>query len=479
MEQTKTLLAVLCACLVTQTLLPVYSFSAEQTALKTDEQCALQPSTTCQIETQTDENIEDALDETVEVSTPTPAVPVYSAEIQKSVKQAEAFYRKAVIFYEQGDKKKADELFRESMKALAAAQLDGYAFYNSKDGLDSMFNNFTALFSLSESTGPAENKYTIPMDKDNEQVKKYLSLYSRGDCGERIKRALERSGRYRAMIEKILKEYGLPRELVYLPVVESLYNVNDRSRCGALGLWQFMPSRARDFKIHINYWIDERMDPEKSTRAAAQYLRDLYYMFDNWHLALAAYDRGEFGLARDLKFSKATNIEQMKERRAVPKETELYVPQFIACTIIGDNPKQYGLDLKYDEPIKYDEVSLDKIVDLEVAAKCAGTNVATIKELNPALKAWCTPHGYEGFILKIPSGTKDAFITNLAQTKELNPSRGFIKYRVVKGDFLGRIAKKFSTSVSELKADNKIKNDKSLRIGQVLVIRPGRKYKGS
>ncbi len=121
-------------------------------------------------------------------------------------------------------------------------------------------------------------------------------------------------------------------------------------------------------------------------------------------------------------------------------------------------------------------MQLGKIVDLKIAAECAGTSLETIRDLNPALKAWCTPHGYPDYELNIPAGTKESFLANLANVKELNPSSGYIKYKIVKGDCLSKIAKKFGTTVKSVKEDNHIKNQNTLRINQVLMIRPGRKY---
>jgi membrane-bound lytic murein transglycosylase D len=343
---------------------------------------------------------------------------------------------------------------------------------------------FTLLFadlektmeSVRRSGNPGTGKYAIPMDTDNEVVQRYLKRYTEGDARPVIKKALERSGRYRAMIVRILREYNLPEELVYLPVVESLYNINDVSRAGAVGLWQLMPERARYLGLKVNYWIDERKDPEKSTRAAARYLKELYIMFDDWHLALAAYNRGEFGLVRDLQFSKATNIEQMKNRGAVPKETGLFVPQFIACTLIGDNYREYGFDLRFEEPVPYDRAVIDKIIDLKVIAECVHSTIGEIRELNPALRAWCTPHNYPGFELLVPAGTKAMFERNIAQVKELNPSMGFIKYKVARGDCLSTIARKFHTTSAAIREDNRIRDPRNLRVNQTLVIRPGRKY---
>ena len=278
-----------------------------------------------------------------------------------------------------------------------------------------------------------------------------------------------------------LDELANPRHRVaqYLPVVESLYRVEDLSRAGALGLWQIMPQRARALDLKLNYWIDERKDPEKSTRAAARYLKELFLMLDDWHLVLAGYNRGEFGLVRDLKFSNATTICEMAERSAVPKETQLYVPQFIAVSMIGEDPQKYGYDLVYDPPLVYDTVKIPTVIDLKIVAQCAGTSLSTIRELNPSLIAWCTPHNAPDFELHIPSGTAGAFTANIALVKDLNPSPGYIKYKVLGNDWLEKIAKKFSTTVTAIKEDNaRVKKQKYLRVGQVLIIRPGRKYKG-
>lgn len=399
--------------------------------------------------------------------------------VRRTVKEAHFLFTEALMYYEQGKKHKASRLFHEALYTLNQARIDSDTQYKMKESMGTLFIELEKNLS---GNGKAEyqhnDSYSIHIDTSNELVNKYLKLYTEGGAKERIRKALERSGRYRGMISEILQQYGLPRELIYLPIVESLYSINDLSGAGALGIWQIMPERARALGLKVNHWVDERKDPEKSTRAAAQYLKELYTLFDDWHLALAAYNRGEFGLSRDLQFSKALNIQQMRERHAVPLETEYYVPQFIASTIVGDNYERYGLSITFEKPFICDDVTIDKVIDLEVVAKCAGVKVETIRELNPSIKAWCTPYNYPGFTLHLPGGTKNTFLDNLSKVEDLNPSRGYIKYRVTKGDYLGKLAKKFSTSVTAIKEDNKIKNLKTLRIGQVLIIRPGRKYPG-
>lgn len=396
---------------------------------------------------------------------------------RKTIKESQLILNEAVINFEQGEKRKSKLLFHEALNLLNSADITPDQFYALRKEMNNIYDRLDTEFKdLTAKNKPSDGKYSICMDTDNALVKKYMKLYTEGAPKENIRKALERSGRYKEMISGILREYNLPRELIYLPIVESLYTINDRSSAGALGLWQIMPARARALNLKVNYWIDERKDPEKSTRAAAQYLKELYTMFDDWHLALAAYNRGEYGLARDMNFSKAVNISDFSDRNAVPNETERYVPQFIVCTLIGDNYADYGFNVQFEEALKYDDISVDKVIDLEVVAKCVESDLGTIRMLNPSLRTWCTPPNYENFILHLPAGTKELFLKNLANVKDLNPSRGFVKYRVMKGDYLGRIAAKFQTSVKAIQEDNRIKNARTLRIGQVLMIRPGRKY---
>jgi membrane-bound lytic murein transglycosylase D len=399
-------------------------------------------------------------------------------DVQKTLRKAERLFDKAVKSYNGGNKQKANEYYSAAMIQMSQVDLDLVMQYSLNEDYQNIFNKLNRTFKTQDTAEEkGEKKYAIPIDKDNDRVKRYIEIFSTGEGGERTKRALEKSGQYREMILGILHEYNLPEELVYLPVVESLYNNNTLSSAGALGLWQIMPQRARALGLKVNYWVDERKDPEKATRAAAQYLKDLYLMFDDWHFALQAYNRGEFGLSRDLAFSKATNLYQVSDRKAVPRETELYVPQFMAAVIVGDNYKAYGLGaLDLEKPRQYDEVIINNTMDLKVVAESAGTTVEKIKELNPSLMAWCTPHNYDNFKLRLPLGTKDAFVEQIAKVKDLNPSGGFIKYKVKRGDCLSKIAKAFFTSIGTLKTDNRIKKEVALRENQVLVVRPGKKF---
>ncbi len=392
----------------------------------------------------------------------------------QTVKEAEILYRKALASFGKGNQQKAREYFGQALQRLASMDADPAICNGAHDEFDKLFAKLNdTLYKQSCAVGPVHH-FAMFDPKDNDVVQKYLRIYS-DEAKPRVQKALEASMKYRGMIMETLRENDMPEELVFLPVVESLYNNDDVSSAGAVGLWQFMPKQARAQGLKVDYFIDERKDPVKATRAACNYLRDLYAMFGNWPLALAAYNRGENGLGRDMLFSQAAGLDEMVARRSVPRETENYVPQFVAASLIGTEPEKYGFRLNYEPALTYDEVQINSVIGLEVIAKAAGCEVDDLRDLNPQLRAWCTPPDYPDFALRLPAGTKAAFTTNIALVKDLNPSRGFVKYKVHKGDVLGKIAKKYGVSVASIRELNKMKKDRVLSINQVLLIRPGRK----
>lgn len=387
-------------------------------------------------------------------------------------------YKKAVTAFKEGNLEKSKRYFSMFMDKLSKADIEPGLYAFLFEDIDEILSKLKKFYPPNDST-LLQQDYSVPMTTaDDALVKKYIAIYSSGKAKERIKTALERSGAYKDMILKILREFGLPEELFYLSIVESLYNLNTVSRAGAVGLWQIMSHRGRALGLQINYWIDERRDPEKSTKAACIYLKQLYLMLNDWHLVLAAYNRGEYGLIRDMKLSNASDVSEMISRNAVPKETQNYVPQFIAAATIGKDLEKYGfVNLQYSSPQKYDIYKTDKIIDLKIVAQCANTTIEEIKKLNPALSAWCTPHGYPNFELKIPYGSREIFIKNIEQVKDLNPSPGFIKHKIAKGEWIEKIAAKYKTTTKEIYKDNRsLLKQKYLRPGQIIVIRPGRKY---
>ncbi|MFH1379247.1 MAG: lytic transglycosylase domain-containing protein [bacterium] len=306
-------------------------------------------------------------------SEPAPAETEISKNQQRMIEtiaESERFYNLAIDAYDLGNKANARTYFKRSLKKLASSSIDQNMLYGLSDYFDRIYIELNNRLNLSETPERLLSSLPpIPIEPDNPMTQHYLQLFSRDPMRRSIIRSFERMGLYKDMIVSILKEYGLPEELIYLPVVESRYTINDVSSAGAVGLWQFMRHTGRAYGMRVDFWVDERRDPEKATRAAAEYLKKLYLWFNDWHLALAAYNRGEYGIARDLQFSKTTNFNRLAENNAIPTETEKYVPQFMACVIISQDPILYGIEFELDPPFEYDVYETDVMIDLEVAAK--------------------------------------------------------------------------------------------------------------
>jgi membrane-bound lytic murein transglycosylase D len=246
-----------------------------------------------------------------------------------------------------------------------------------------------------------------------DQVAGYISYFSTRGSGN-FDRAFARSGRYHDMMVSILKDEGVPQDLIYLAQAESGFHPLAVSRVGARGIWQFMASRARGYGLHHNMWVDERQDPEKSTRAAAHHLKDLYNQFGDWYLAMAAYNSGPGTVQSAVKRTGYADFWELYQRNVLPKETRNYVPIILAVTIMAKNPSQYGLDqVAMEHPADYDTVTLNYPVDLRLVAECVGSTVEDLQDLNPSLLRRTTPR--EGkFELHLPAGTKDQYETAIA-----------------------------------------------------------------
>ena len=311
----------------------------------------------------------------------------------------------------------------------------------------------------------------IAINPNDPNVQKMIDLYLRRP--KATEAALSKSGMYRDMIMSALKKKGLPPELFYLVMAESEFKDNALSRSGAAGLWQFMPGTAVKYGLKVTYWEDERYDPEKETMAAIHYLSDLHRWFGDWALALAAYNRGEGGLGYEMKMSRALNFGTLSSRGALPTQTNFYVPKFEACVLIGENPEKYGFHPQYASPEPYDTVTIPHALDLGIAAHCAKTSESALRQLNPELRAWCTPENKAGFMLKLPQGTAKSFETALAQIKDWNPGPTMLRYRIRRGDILGKIARRYHTTISNLIKINHIRSVRTLRPGQIILIQPG------
>src|SRR6266568_79140 len=218
-----------------------------------------------------------------------------------------------------------------------------------------------------------------------DQVAGYINYFSTRGRGT-LERGLTRSGRYREMIERTFKEEGVPQDLIYLAQAESGFHPYAVSRAGARGIWQFMGSRARAYDLHHDSWVDDRQDPEKSTRAAARHLKDLYNQFGDWYLAMAAYNSGPGTVQSAVKRTGYADFWELYRRNVLPKETRNYVPIIVAVTIMAKNPAQYGLDdVVPDHEMAYDTVKINYSVDLRLVAECVNATSEELQDLNPSL----------------------------------------------------------------------------------------------
>src|SRR5579862_6523589 len=308
----------------------------------------------------------------------------------------------------------------------------------------------------------------------NDQVAGFINYFSRPKGHEVLQHALERGGRYREMIESTLREEGVPQELIYLAQAESGFHPLALSRVGARGMWQFMAGRARGYGLEHNLWVDERQDPEKSTRAAAHHLKDLYNEFGDWYLAMAAYNSGPGTVQSAVKRTGYADFWELYRRNVLPKETRNYVPIILAVTIMAKNPSQYGLSsIVREKPVPYDTVKIDYPVDLRLVAECVDASAADLQDLNPSLLRMTTPKD-QNFELHLPQGTKDKFQTAIAAVPP--DMRVWWRYHKVQtGDTLASLAKSYRTTPKAIaEANNLEQGDLAPDSKLIIPIAPGR-----
>jgi membrane-bound lytic murein transglycosylase D len=316
------------------------------------------------------------------------------------------------------------------------------------------------------------SKYDIPVVV-NESVYKAMNYWlSRGR--KYFIDGIKRSGRYQEMIEQIFREESVPRDLMYLAQVESLFKTNALSRAMAMGIWQFTKGTAIRYGLKVNSYIDERSDPEKSTRAAARYLNDLYDMFNDWTLVLAAYNWGEGKVQGLINKSGVTDFWLLAgSKRRMPKETKNHVPLIMASIILARNPENYGLPVELEAPITCDRIAVSKRINLKTAASTLNVSLDELKQLNPALKTYSTPPDYPNFELNVPAGMGVYFNEKLASLPAVDPKTDPVftgEHKVKSGDTLSSIAAKYRTTVAELQAANNLRSPNSLRVGTLLQV---------
>lgn len=314
--------------------------------------------------------------------------------------------------------------------------------------------------------GPAAD-FDIPVDYNN-RVAAVVELF-RVRLREWFATALGRSGRYMDHIRQVFREEGLPSDLAYLAMIESAFKPHALSRARARGLWQFISGTGRLYGLKQDWWIDERADPEKSTRAAARYLKDLYARFGDWYLTMAAYNAGAGKVERAIARARTRDFWELARTRFLRRETKSYVPMILAAIVIAKDPAGYGFEVAFDPPRQYDVAQVDWPVDLRTVSECAGAPVEEILELNPELRRMTTPANRQPYALRVPKGSLERFSEALASIPPERRVR-FRTHEVRPGDTLSRIARRYGTTVAAVAEANGLRLRSLIRPGQALII---------
>ncbi len=303
----------------------------------------------------------------------------------------------------------------------------------------------------------------------NEQLVAYLKFYHDTARGRaHLKAWFRRMTRYEDTIKAFLRAARLPEDLIYVAMIESGFRNDCVSRAGAVGMWQFMKHGARIYGLRIDYWLDERRDPIRSTLAAILYLSDLWHRFGNWPLALAAFNAGYGAVLRSIKTFNTNDYWALSRfESGLPYATTHYVPKFFAVAIAGHNRAEFGLDeVKVLPPFTYETVVVRHPLSLRRVARLAGVSLDAIRTLNPALKRRRIPPGFASFELRLPTGSKARFLANYARMRHFR----YAVHRLRWGETLADVAAEYGTTVGSLRRLNGIRSIYELRAGTLLLV---------
>lgn len=314
----------------------------------------------------------------------------------------------------------------------------------------------------------AATAHDIPIPL-NDRVLRFVELFQ-GRLRGFLTEGMSRGATYMPMIQTVFREEGLPLDLTFVPLVESAFKTSALSRASARGVWQFMRPTGKENGLAHDWYVDERADPEKATRAAAKYLKTLYGMFDDWHLALASYNGGPGRVQRAVRRSGIDDFWRLTATsRHLPRETRDYVPMILAAAIIARNPAQYGFEAPVASPFASDVVTVSRPVDLRRVAEWAGVPADDIRALNPELRRWTTPIRAKEYQLRVPVGSLTAVVDGFA-TAAPDEAASLQWYTVKKGESVPTIARRLRVSRTDLLEANYLTGKSRVVPGQRLVV---------
>jgi membrane-bound lytic murein transglycosylase D len=302
----------------------------------------------------------------------------------------------------------------------------------------------------------------------NQYVLAYVNFFQTPRGRAIVETGLRRAGKYRPMIEKVLREEGLPQDLIYMAQAESAFQPVAISKARAVGLWQFMAGRGKEYGLERTWWVDERQDPEKATRAAAKHLRDLYGDFNDWYLAIAAYDTGPGNVQKAIERTGYADFWQLYERNVLLKETRNYVPIILALALIAKDPPRYGIQVTPDPPVDTEWVKPGHPIDLRLVAETIDVDVETLRAINPELLRMVTPPD-ANYEMRLPAGSAERFRSEIAEI----PADKWVswrRHRVEEGETLGEIARKYHVTPAAIADANGLESSARIESGDKLII---------
>ncbi len=379
--------------------------------------------------------------------------------------------------YDPASDPRLNELFHRVVDAVYSEELQAF---RAGDGFSEPPAVPAAIDEVAEMTFPVDPRlkdraeesaknisHDLPLTV-NDEVLSYLNFFQTTRGKAIVETGLRRAGRYREMISRVLREEGVPQDLIYLAQAESAFQPLALSRAGARGIWQFVAWRGNEYGLRHTWWVDDRQDPEKATRAAAHHLRDLYGMFGDWYLAMAAYNCGPGNVQKAVERTGYADFWELYRRNVLPKETKNYVPIILALTLIAKDAAHYGIHAEPDPPVPFEVVKPGRAIDLRLVAETIDVDVETLHGLNPSLLRLATPDD-PGFELHLPPGTAAKFSTEIA---DIPPDKwvSWRRHRVAPGETLAAIAKKYRVTPGAIAEANNLEHGSALEPGDKLII---------